>query len=165
MAEHRDRVAEVDSVRFTLSVPGAAVGKERARFSSKSGRAYTPKKTVEAEDRVVSAWEAAGSPTVGDGPLRASLVVVLRRPKAHWRADGSLSAAGIRSDWPLRKPDADNVFKLVADSLNGLAYRDDSQFVDVSVAKVWARPQEDEHVRLTVQAIQSGGVASVSRWV
>ena len=36
---------------------------------------------------------------------------------------------------PTVKPDLDNIAKIVADALNGLAYRDDSCIVDLVVRK------------------------------
>ena len=36
---------------------------------------------------------------------------------------------------PTKKPDADNIMKAVADALNGIAYKDDSQIVNVTIAK------------------------------
>ena len=39
---------------------------------------------------------------------------------------------------PTKKPDCDNVLKIVADSLNQIAYKDDSQIVETSVKKYYA---------------------------
>jgi hypothetical protein len=48
----------------------------------------------------------------------------------------------------VKKPDSDNVVKVVADSLNGIAYRDDVQLVDVSMRKFYAeRPRVEVGIR------------------
>ena len=39
---------------------------------------------------------------------------------------------------PSRKPDIDNVLKIVLDALNGEAYKDDSRVVNVSASKVYS---------------------------
>jgi Holliday junction resolvase RusA-like endonuclease len=39
---------------------------------------------------------------------------------------------------PAKKRDADNVLKVVADSLNQLAYRDDAQIVDTQIRKYYS---------------------------
>ena len=39
---------------------------------------------------------------------------------------------------PTKKPDMDNVVKLVADALNQVAYRDDTQIVDCQVRKFYS---------------------------
>ena len=40
---------------------------------------------------------------------------------------------------PTKKPDTDNVLKVIADSLNQVAYKDDAQVVDASVRKFYSR--------------------------
>lgn len=40
---------------------------------------------------------------------------------------------------PTKKPDTDNVLKVIADSLNQIAYKDDAQVVDASVRKFYSR--------------------------
>ena len=39
---------------------------------------------------------------------------------------------------PIRKPDWDNVGKIICDALNGIAYRDDAQIVDALVRKFYS---------------------------
>lgn len=39
---------------------------------------------------------------------------------------------------PLKKPDMDNIVKVIADALNGVAYLDDSQIVLVKAKKVYS---------------------------
>lgn len=39
---------------------------------------------------------------------------------------------------PVKKPDWDNIGKVVADSLNQIAYRDDAQIVEAVVKKYYA---------------------------
>ena len=39
---------------------------------------------------------------------------------------------------PLKKPDMDNIVKVVADALNGAAYHDDTQIVYVNAKKCYS---------------------------
>ena len=39
---------------------------------------------------------------------------------------------------PTKKPDADNILKIIADALNGIAYADDKQVVTAEVQKLYA---------------------------
>lgn len=39
---------------------------------------------------------------------------------------------------PLKKPDIDNIVKVVADALNGVAYHDDTQIIMVVAKKVYS---------------------------
>jgi len=40
---------------------------------------------------------------------------------------------------PIKKPDADNILKVVCDALNNVAYKDDSQIVEALVCKKYGR--------------------------
>jgi len=53
----------------------------------------------------------------------------------------------------VKKPDADNIIKIIADALNGLAYKDDCQIVRLEFEKfyaltprveIWIREREEE---------------------
>lgn len=138
-----------DGIDFT--VPGEPRGKGRPRFNRASGRAYTPKGTLTLEAEIADAWVRAGAVRLPDGPLAVHVVAVLERPNAHWKKDGTLSAAGDRSMWPTRKPDGDNVQKAVWDSLNGKAFRDDAHIVHWTGWKRWANPGEVAHVRVRIR--------------
>jgi len=141
----------IDATAFTLIVTGTPTGKGRPKFVKATGRAVTPAKTRIAENRVYLAWQDAGSPRLPEGPVYLTLEVVLARPLGHWNASGDLNAAGRRSWWPTKKPDIDNVLKLVGDSLNGCAYRDDSQIVRANCIKRWANAGEDEHTKIVLR--------------
>ena len=43
-----------------------------------------------------------------------------------------------QEEYPLKKPDVDNVAKIILDALNGIAYRDDKQVVELYVKKSYA---------------------------
>lgn len=131
-----------------LIIPGEPKGKGRPKFVKATGRAYTPADTRTAEQRVQGEWIAAGRPELGPGPLGMRVTAVMGRPKAHVRADGTLSTAGRRSVWPVKRPDIDNLLKLALDSLNGLAFVDDAQVVSEATWKRWTRPGEQPHLHI-----------------
>lgn len=49
---------------------------------------------------------------------------------------------------PTKKPDADNIAKAICDALNGLAYKDDAQIVNLHVCKVYTN--ELPNVKVTL---------------
>ena len=51
------------------------------------------------------------------------------------RAQAEMIAGTIR---PTKKPDCDNIVKIICDALNELAYKDDSQIVTTQMAKYYA---------------------------
>jgi Holliday junction resolvase RusA-like endonuclease len=129
--------------RIVLRVPGAPVGKDRPRFS-RTGRVYTTAQTARAQNDLRVVWQQAGAPRLPDD-MAVALTVVLQveRPQSHWRKDGSLSAEGLRHPRPRsRKPDVDNVAKLVMDALEGLAYRNDVQVCSLRVLRRWGERHE-----------------------
>lgn len=55
---------------------------------------------------------------------------------------------------PTKKPDADNIGKIVCDALNGLAYHDDAQVVDLHVRKFWYSEPRVEVIINTISEIE-----------
>ncbi len=117
-----------------LKIPGKPFGKQRPKFAR--GRTYTPQATVDAEARVRSIAIQAGVKPI-DGPIKLSCKFVYEPPKS-WSKKKRLEAMGT---WKTSKPDRDNLEKLVADALNGIAYADDSQVVTGPTQKFYG--QED----------------------
>jgi Holliday junction resolvase RusA-like endonuclease len=110
------------------------------RHRTAGGHEYTPAETKEAQGRIRDAWVAAYPPPAVCGPLMLEVWCYFPRPAGHFgsgRNAGRLRPAaprvpaGARTDW-------DNLGKLVADALQGYAYRDDGQIVDGSVHKRYA---------------------------
>lgn len=128
----------------TFIVPGPPKGKGRPRFVKATGRTYTPADTVSAEMRVREAWRVAGSPGPALGPVNLIVHVQVARPANHFRVNGDLSAAGRRAPMPVRKPDLDNVLKLVGDALNGCMWKDDAQIVQAQITRAWGQVDQVE---------------------
>lgn len=118
------------TVEFTI--PGAPQGKERPRFT-KNGYAYTPAKTRDYEKMVAWAYHAEAHGTVFDGPISASIVAVFPIPHSWSKKKRETAAGGCLL--PMVKPDLDNIAKIVLDSLNGIAYKDDAAITDLTVIK------------------------------
>lgn len=129
------------AAQHTFVWPRACVGKGRPRFSRRSGRAYTPAKTVQAEDDLAT-WVASQWPHAPlEGALRVSIVAEYR-PPASWSAKKRAAAIGaLRTG----RPDPDNLAKLVGDGLNGILWADDAQIGALSITKTYG-----EHDRTTI---------------
>lgn len=131
------------AVGFTI--PGAPRGKGRPQWNprSKCGRfAYTPKTTKDYEALVRRRYfEAHGDFKFPDNvPLEIEVCAYFKIPKSTSKAMKAKMLEGkIR---PLIKPDFDNIAKIVADALNGIAYKDDKQITDSHVRKRYAENPE-----------------------
>ncbi len=118
-------------IRFVI--PGAAVGKGRARIAPGSMRPYTPKATVNYEAVVKLAAETA---MAGREPLEGPLalrVTVLKSVPVSWAAKKRQA-----SDWVTSKPDLDNVVKALKDGMNRIVYGDDAQIASLFAVKRYA---------------------------
>lgn len=122
-------------IEFTI--PGSPVPKGRPRFARVGGfvRAYTPRATSDAEQAIAEcAQRHLNGPM--SGSLRVEVLCLLPIPKSLPKAAKRDALLGrVR---PAKKPDADNLAKLVLDGLNGVAWDDDSQIVELEVRKFYA---------------------------
>lgn len=127
---------------FNFTIPGEPKGKGRPKFSTKGGyaRAITPEATANYENLVkVSFLRAHGKaePYAKDVPLVAKISAFFSIPQSASKKKQAAMEAGEIS--PTKKPDTDNIAKIVLDALNGLAYYDDAQIVVLSLQKTYSR--------------------------
>jgi Holliday junction resolvase RusA-like endonuclease len=127
---------------LAFTVPGPVRGKGRPRIVKIGGfsRMAADTKTATYENLVaitaMEAMKAAGMPAQAfQGPvcvtMTARLVPAASAPRKARLAMLSGEAP------PTKKPDADNLAKIV-DGLNGIVWRDDAQIVSLYVRKVYA---------------------------
>ena len=120
-----------DGGGIQFEIPGDAVPFARAGAHGK--RRFTPKRQSDymAVVKLFASQAMAGRKPL-EGPLRM-IVEAEYVPPASWSKKKVATA-----DWKTSKPDADNLYKLVADSLNGVAFVDDAQIADVRITKTYA---------------------------
>ena len=101
-------------------------GKQRPRYSKRLGRMYTPTKTSNFEEKVRWAFKSKYNIDTGINmnPFKAKIIIQSKPAESLGR---KAKEELIRNTWDLRKPDIDNVTKIILDALNGLAYKDDNQ--------------------------------------
>lgn len=121
-------------MKYSFEIHEKAVGKERPRYSTKTNRMYTPKRTSTFEEKVRSAFlEKYNIATeVSIKAFKAKIVAVFEPPKS--ASKKKKEELLFKIDYT-KKPDADNIAKAILDSLNGLAYKDDSQVSALLVLK------------------------------
>lgn len=119
------------SIRF--SVPGEPVGKERPRFTKK-GQVYTPAKTRSYETIIkLCARNAMKGKKMLTGAISLSVKAFFPVPKSFSKSIREKALSG--ELWHQKKPDWDNVGKIVSDSLNGVVYADDAVVSHAVVSK------------------------------
>ena len=140
-------------ITIDFTVPGKPVGKERPRVTRRG--TYTPQKTREYEKNVRREFLKAMVLNAPDGyHHRAELV---RYAEVYITA-----FFGVPESWSLKKkndaygnictkkPDADNIEKVICDALNGSAYSDDAFVTKLTIAKRYCGRGEQPRVEVTV---------------
>lgn len=130
-------------------IDGEPAGKGRPRFS-RNGHTYTPGKTVMYENNVRLAYlqEYGRAKFPNTSQLKLEVVAFYAVPKSDSKKKRAAKLANtIR---PTKKPDADNIIKVIADGLNEVAYYDDKQIVSCSVEKFYS---EDPRVEVTIREV------------
>ena len=132
-------------------VLGEPKGKGRPRFSRNTGHAVTPKDTVNYETlvRMEYANQCEDIKFPDKEMLDMRIKAFYSIPKSvSKKKRASMLAGELR---PTKKPDMDNVIKIIADSLNQIAYRDDTQIVDCQVRKFYS---ENPRVEVTIKPVK-----------
>lgn len=78
------------------------------------------------------------------GPVFIAITAYHPIPKSANKADRAAMESNARL--PMRKPDADNIGKIILDALNGVAYKDDSQVVGLLVLKRYGEPRVEVNI-------------------
>lgn len=135
-----------NSVQFTI--PGEPKGKGRPRFARAGNyvRTYTPDETVNYENLIKLEYQRqCGNKYYDkDVPLSATVIAYYSIPSSTSNKKRKMMQDGMLR--PIKKVDVDNLLKVIFDSLNGVAYKDDIQIVECRIFKYY-----DEQPRVFVQ--------------
>lgn len=134
-------------IEFT--VPGKPTGKGRPKFARRGNfvHTYTPQATASYEELVrwhyTKAASAMGIELI-DGNVAMHVDAYYQIP-ASWSKKKREGMNGLPA--PI-KPDIDNVFKIVSDALNGVAWTDDAKVVNITAGKRYTLDNPRVVVRL-----------------
>ncbi|NLL20008.1 MAG: RusA family crossover junction endodeoxyribonuclease [Clostridia bacterium] len=114
---------------YRIIIPGRPVPKGRPRLGMRGKKAfvYTPTATKEYEKLVGWVAKCSGCKPI-DGAVAVTLTVYTRG-----------------------KMDVDNMAKSILDGLNGVAYEDDDQVVELLVKKHKVKATRDERVEIEIR--------------
>ena len=129
-----------------INIPGKIVGKQRPKFSRQGNfvKTYTPEKTVNYENWVKMCWMQSEQEKLS-GNIIAVIVARFIIPQSY----SNKKRRELNEKPCPKKPDCDNIAKSILDALNGIAYDDDAQIVDLSVSKVYSATEEGVDLYLT----------------
>lgn len=115
-----------------IVIPGEPVPKGRPRMT-RTGHTYTPARTRQYEKVIADAWRTQSGEHL-TGAIRAEILAYFKIPTSQKKAVQKNMEAGLIR--PTKRPDLDNIIKTL-DALNGLAYDDDAQIVDIKAVKFY----------------------------
>ena len=138
---------------IAFTVPGPPQGQARARtvYNPKLKRSisYTPDNTVLYENLIKTRYlEVTDKKYENKEALHVSITAFFEPPKSTSKKRREIMLAGYEK--PCKKPDIDNIAKVILDSLNDIAYHDDTQVVSLCMAKKYA---ETPRVEVEIQTL------------
>lgn len=120
-----------------FEIEGKIKGKGRPRFSNYGGfvKTYTPADTASYENLIKVQFRIACGKWYSEMPLKMKITAIHGIPKSTSKKDRARMLSGELK--PTKKPDADNICKIICDALNGIAYKDDTQVVELKMQKAY----------------------------
>ncbi len=119
-------------ISFTVKGNPQALKRHRSVRCGKFIRQYDPSIGDKLDFLSLAHQHAPDKPI--DSPVKLCVLFVFPRPKNHYRANGEIKPK-FQNEYHTKKPDIDNLVKFLADSLNGVFWRDDSLIYSIDARK------------------------------
>lgn len=120
---------------ISFEIPGEPKGKGRPRFGN--GIAYTPDETRDYEMYVKQCYLKRNEKiNLTENPIKIRIVANYKIPSRFSKKKRVAAMSGVIK--PTKKPDCDNIIKIICDALNLVAYKDDKQIVECTCIKRYA---------------------------
>lgn len=128
-------------MKYEFEVPGTIKGKGRPRVNSYTGMVYTPTTTKDYE-YLVEQYFLLKYPKFKpiDGRASVNITAIFNIPKSTKKADMEKMLKNEIS--PTKKPDIDNIVKIILDAMNKFAFKDDTQITKLSVEKKYGQEEK-----------------------
>jgi Holliday junction resolvase RusA-like endonuclease len=128
--------------KITLIIPGAPIAKKRPRFCRRGQHVMTYNAQETEEGKVmwhIKSQLGAMEPIMPGVPIALECRFEMPIPKSMPKRDRDALDIGFCGPAHVKKPDVDNLVKLLKDCCNGLVWHDDSQVVSMAASKVYAK--------------------------
>ena len=126
---------------FEFEVIGDIKGKARARVNTYTCKAYTPENTKDYEMLIKQYFKLKYPRYVPlENRVSVKIVAQFKVPKTATKKDRALIEEGKLS--PTKKPDIDNIVKIILDALNKMAFKDDNQITKIEVEKIYGEVEK-----------------------
>lgn len=149
---HKNTEGDYILKEIKLTIPGKPMGKQRPKFSTRGKfvKATTPVETVSYENLVKIMYQETYGNMFFEQEEPLELVV-----NAYFLPPANTSKKKLALMYenkirPTKKPDFDNIAKIIGDALNAIAYPDDKQVVDAAIHKFY---DTEPRVEITIRSI------------
>lgn len=128
-------------MKYEFEVPGTINGKGRPRINSYTGTVYTPTKTKDYE-YLIEQYFLLKYPKFKplEGRIAVNIIATFNIPKNVKKQD--INKMLERTISPTKKPDIDNIVKVILDAMNKFAFNDDIQITKLNVEKVYGTEEK-----------------------
>lgn len=135
---------------LSFIIEGRVKAKQSFKYT-RDGRKYTPRDVKDYAEYIKGCFiqKFPGFKPL-ETPLSVEIKAFFAPPKSWSKKKQDLALCGEIK--PTVKPDCDNISKNLCDSLNGLAYKDDKQIIELKVSKSYA---ESEFVIIKIETIDN----------
>ena len=128
-------------MNYEFEVEGDIKGKARPRVNSYTGIVYTPNNTKDYENLIKQFFVIKYPRYIPfENRVHISIVAYFKIPKNTSKKNENLMLENSIS--PTKKPDIDNVVKIVLDALNKMAFKDDNQVTKIDVEKRYGEKEK-----------------------
>lgn len=126
---------------YEFEIPSKIIGKGRPRLNSYTGRVYTPTRTKDYEE-LVEQYFLLKYPRYKtlEGRIKMDIVANFEIPKSTTKTAKTQMLENTIS--PTKKPDIDNIVKIILDAMNNIAFKDDTQITKISVEKKYSESEK-----------------------
>ena len=126
---------------YEIEILGEIIGKQRPRVNMYTGNVYTPNKTKDYEEWIKQNFFIKyPNLKMLEGRVSIEIIAYLKIPKSTSKITQEKMKNNEIS--PQKKPDIDNIAKIVLDSLNNYIIKDDTQVSKISVEKMYSEEEK-----------------------
>lgn len=126
---------------YEFEVEGNIVGKQRPRVNMYTGNVYTPNKTKDYEEWIKQSFFLKYPKfEILENRVSIEIIAYLRIPKNTSKVKTNEMLENKIS--PLKKPDIDNIGKIVLDALNKYVIKDDIQISKINIEKKYSEEEK-----------------------
>ncbi len=126
---------------YEFEVDGEIKGKARPRLNTYTGIVYTDSNTKDYENLIKQYFKIKYPRFIPfENRVSVEIKIYLKIPKNTTKTNRKLIEEGLLS--PTKKPDIDNVVKIILDALNKMAFKDDNQITKLNVEKIYSEEEK-----------------------